>query len=43
MATTADNRAETLKALLIKFRKSITVNEHSEDLAEFGKLLDLNS
>ena len=43
MATSADNRAETLKALLVKFRKSITVNEHSEDLAEFSKLLDLNS
>lgn len=40
---TSDNRAETLKALLIKFRKSVTVNENSEDLADFCKLIDLNS
>lgn len=43
MATASDNRAETLKRLLVKFRKSVVVSEHSDDLLEFGQLLDLNS
>ena len=39
-----DNRGQILKALLIKFRKSFTLmGDSSEELDEFGKLLDLNS
>lgn len=42
-----DNRAEVLKKLLIRFRKSHSLNDASEcegeAMTEFAKLLDLNS
>ena len=42
-----DNRADILKKLLIKFRKPHTLSTaqecEGEILAEFAKLLDLNS
>ena len=41
-----DNRADVLKKLLIKFRKPHNLSgnaDTNEDLAEFSKLLDLNS
>jgi hypothetical protein len=45
--TSNDNRAEVLKKLLIKFRRSFTVQlvegSSTEDFDEFTKLLDLNS
>jgi hypothetical protein len=40
----SDNRGEQLKKLLIKFRKSFTIlDDASEDMLDFGKLLDLNA
>ena len=44
MPGAGDQRANQLKQLLIKFRKAqTTVASGSEDLDDFGKLLDLNS
>jgi hypothetical protein len=38
----SDQRTDLIKKLLVKFRKSYTINEDTPDFDEFFKLLDLN-